>query len=170
MVPISLAAAWSLKNFYISTFRSMCAVLNMAVLCSFLNSRFPGMVITYFLNDFEMVSVALIITGIIIIINCNSVFTWWQQSLHQPQTAVTQYRNPHTSTDSCHSVQQSLNRYRQLSLSTAFLTPVQTAVTQYSSPYTSRDSCHSVQQSLHQNTQLLLSTAVLTPVETVVTQ
>jgi hypothetical protein len=34
MVPISLAAVLALMYFYISTFRSMCAVPNMAVFCS----------------------------------------------------------------------------------------------------------------------------------------
>jgi hypothetical protein len=34
MAPISLAAALALMYFYISTFRNMCAVPNMAVLCS----------------------------------------------------------------------------------------------------------------------------------------
>jgi len=42
----------------------MCAVPNMAVFCSSLTSWFPGMSFTYFLNDFEMVPVAPIITGI----------------------------------------------------------------------------------------------------------
>ena len=42
----------------------MCAVLNMAVFCSSLTSCFPGMLLTYFLNDFEIVPVAPIITGI----------------------------------------------------------------------------------------------------------
>jgi hypothetical protein len=50
--------------FYVSTFRSMCAVPNMAVFCSSLTSWFPGMLLTHFLNDFEMVPVAPIITGI----------------------------------------------------------------------------------------------------------
>ena len=54
----------NLLYFYISTFRSMCAVPNMAVLCSSLTSWFPGMLLTYFLNDFEIVPVARIITGI----------------------------------------------------------------------------------------------------------
>ena len=36
----------------------------MAVFCSFLTSCFPGVLLTYFLNDFEMVPVAPIITGI----------------------------------------------------------------------------------------------------------
>jgi len=46
----------------------MCAVPNMAVFCSSLTSWFPGMLLTYFLNDFEMVPVASIIIIIIIII------------------------------------------------------------------------------------------------------
>ena len=68
MVPLSLVSTLALLCFYVSTFRSMCAVHNMAVFCSFLTSWFPGILLTYFLNDFEMVSVAPIITGIIIII------------------------------------------------------------------------------------------------------
>jgi hypothetical protein len=48
MVPISLAAALALMYFYISTFRSMCAVPNMAVFCSSLTSRLPGIVLTYY--------------------------------------------------------------------------------------------------------------------------
>ena len=44
----------------ISTFRSMCAVPSMTVLCSSLMSCFPGMLLRYFLNDFEMVLVASI--------------------------------------------------------------------------------------------------------------
>jgi len=42
----------------------MCAVLNMAVFCSSLTLCFPGMLLTYFVNDFEIVPVAPIITGI----------------------------------------------------------------------------------------------------------
>jgi hypothetical protein len=44
MVHISLALALALMYFYISTFRSMCAVPNMAVFCSSLILWFPGMV------------------------------------------------------------------------------------------------------------------------------
>jgi hypothetical protein len=58
IMPISLAAAFALMYFYISTFRTVCAVPNMAVFYSFLTSRFSGMVFTYFLNDFEVVPVA----------------------------------------------------------------------------------------------------------------
>ena len=68
MVLISLVPVLNLLYFYISTFRSMCAVPNMAVFCSSLTSWFPGMLLTYFLNVFEIVPVAPIITGVIIII------------------------------------------------------------------------------------------------------
>ena len=64
MVLISLLAVLNLLYFYISTFRSMCAVPNMAVFSSSLTSRFPGMLLTHFLNVFEIVPVAPIITGI----------------------------------------------------------------------------------------------------------
>jgi len=46
------------------TFWSMCAVPNMAVFCSSLTSCFSGMLLRYCLNDFEMVSAALVSTGI----------------------------------------------------------------------------------------------------------
>ena len=64
MVFISLVSVLNLLYFYISAFRSMCALPNMAIFCSFLTSCFPGMLLTYFLNDFEIVPVAPIITGI----------------------------------------------------------------------------------------------------------
>ena len=63
MVFISLVSVLNLLYFCISTFRSMCAVPNMAVFCSSLTSCFPDMLLTYFLNDFEIVPVAPIITG-----------------------------------------------------------------------------------------------------------
>ena len=69
MVLISLVSVLNLLYFYISTFRSMCAVPNMAVFCSSLTSYFPGMLLTDFLNDFEIVPVAPIIIIIIIIIS-----------------------------------------------------------------------------------------------------
>ena len=68
MVLISLVSMLNLLYFYISTFRSMCAVPNMAVFWSSLTSCFPDMLLTYFLNGFEIVPVAPIISGIIIII------------------------------------------------------------------------------------------------------
>ena len=61
MVLISLVSVLNLLYFYISTFRSMCAVSNMAVFCSFLISWFPGMLLTSFLNVFEIVPVALLL-------------------------------------------------------------------------------------------------------------
>ena len=64
MVLISLVSVLNLLYFYISTFRSMCAVPNMAVFWSSLTSCYPGMLLTYFLNDCEIVPVAPIITGI----------------------------------------------------------------------------------------------------------
>ena len=64
MVLISLVSVLNLLYFYISTFRSMCAVPNMAVFSSSLTSCIPAMLLTYFLNDFEIVPVAPIITGI----------------------------------------------------------------------------------------------------------
>jgi len=64
MVLISLVSVLNLLYFYISTFRSVCAVPNMAVLCSSLTSCFPGVLLAHFLNDFETVPVAPIITGI----------------------------------------------------------------------------------------------------------
>jgi hypothetical protein len=73
MVPISLVPVLTVMYFYISTFRSTCAVPNMAVFCSSLTPWFPGMVLTYFMNDFEMVPGI-----IIIIINWNWVVTQWQ--------------------------------------------------------------------------------------------
>jgi len=53
MVLISLVSVLNILYFYISTFRSMCAMPNMAVFCSSLTSCFPGMLLTYFLNDFK---------------------------------------------------------------------------------------------------------------------
>jgi len=50
MVLLSLVSVLNLLYFYISTFRNMCAVPNMAVVCSSLPSCFPGMLLTYFLN------------------------------------------------------------------------------------------------------------------------
>ena len=68
MVLISLVSVLNLLYFYISTFRRMCSGPNLAVFCSSLTSCFPGMLFTYFLNDFEIVPVALIVIIIIIII------------------------------------------------------------------------------------------------------
>ena len=55
MVLMSLVSVLNLLYFYISTFRSMRAVPNMIVVRSSLTSCFPGVLLTYFLNDFEIV-------------------------------------------------------------------------------------------------------------------
>ena len=68
MVLTSLVSVLNLLYFYISTFLSMCAVPNMAVFCSSLTSWFPGMLLTYFLNVFEIVPVAPIIAGITLLL------------------------------------------------------------------------------------------------------
>ena len=70
MVLISLVSVLNLLYFYISTFRSMCAVPNMNFFWSSLTSTFPGMLLKYFLNYFEIIPVAPVITGI------NFVFTF----------------------------------------------------------------------------------------------
>jgi hypothetical protein len=57
MVLISLFPALTPLYLYVSTFQSMCAVPNMTVFCSSLTSWFPGMLLTYFINDFELVQV-----------------------------------------------------------------------------------------------------------------
>ena len=67
MVHISLVPTLVLMVFYVSTFRRMCAVPNMAVFCSSRTSWLPGMLPTYFLNDFEMVPVAPLITCISVV-------------------------------------------------------------------------------------------------------
>ena len=67
MARISLVPTLVLMVFYVSTFRRMCAVPNMSVFCSSRTSWLSGMLPTYFLNDFEMVPVAPVITGITVV-------------------------------------------------------------------------------------------------------
>jgi hypothetical protein len=62
MVPMSLARALALMYFYTSTFRSMCAVSNMAVFCSSLTS----------------LSLSLLLLLLLLTFNCNWVDTRWQ--------------------------------------------------------------------------------------------
>ena len=73
MVLISLVPVLNLLYFYISTFRRMCAVPNMAVFCSSLTSWLSGMLLTYFLNVFEIVPVAPIITVFTFHMRCISI-------------------------------------------------------------------------------------------------
>ena len=82
MVLTPLVPVLNLLYFYISTFRSMCAVPNEAVFWSSLTSRFLRKLLKYFLNDFEIDPVAPIITGVTIVftfhIRCISIV----RSLH----------------------------------------------------------------------------------------
>jgi len=74
MVPLCLVPALALLFFYVSTFQSMCAVPNMAVSCSSLTSWFPGMSLTYFLNDLEMVPVApLLLLLLLLLLLCGKI-------------------------------------------------------------------------------------------------
>jgi len=66
MVLISLVSVLNLLYYYISTFRSTCAVPNVAVFCSSLTSWFPGMLLTYFLNDFEIAPVAVVVVVVVV--------------------------------------------------------------------------------------------------------
>ena len=61
---VFLVSVLNLLCFYIGTFRSRRAVPSISVFCSSLTSCFPGMLLTYFLNVFEIVPFAPIITGI----------------------------------------------------------------------------------------------------------
>jgi hypothetical protein len=59
MVDVMIFPVLNVLYLYISTTRSMCSVPNMAVICSYLMSCFPGTLLRYVLTDFEMVPVAL---------------------------------------------------------------------------------------------------------------
>jgi len=72
MVLISLVPALTPLYLYVSTFRSMCAVHSMAVFCSSLTSWFPGMLLTYFLNNFEKVPVALLLLLLLLLLLSSS--------------------------------------------------------------------------------------------------
>jgi hypothetical protein len=65
LLHIMLFHVIKVSYFYITTFRNMCAVSCTAVLCSSLMSCFPGTrtLLRYFLNDFQVVPVAPIITS-----------------------------------------------------------------------------------------------------------
>ena len=54
---------------------------NMAVFCSSRTSWFPGMLPTYFLNDFEMVPVAPIITGLLLLLLLLSYYIYFVSSV-----------------------------------------------------------------------------------------
>jgi len=65
MVHVILFPKISVLYFYISTLRSMCSVPNMAVCCSSLTLCFPSTLLRYFLNDFELVTIAPAITFVL---------------------------------------------------------------------------------------------------------
>jgi hypothetical protein len=48
--------------FYVRTLRGICSLTNTAVFCSFVMSCFPGMLFRYFLNDFEVILFAPVVT------------------------------------------------------------------------------------------------------------
>ena len=71
MVHITRFPMLNLLYFYISIFQSMDTVPSTTVFCSSLVSCFPGMLLRYFLNYFEMVTVATLITGITFVFTCH---------------------------------------------------------------------------------------------------
>jgi hypothetical protein len=81
MVLISLVPVLTPLYLYVSTFRSMCAVPNMAVSCSSLISWFPGMLLTHFLNDFE-ITIIIIILGISFM---QGIYTYIPEANHVPK-------------------------------------------------------------------------------------
>jgi len=66
MVHIRLFPKINLLCFCINTFRSMCAVPSMAVVCSSLMLCFPGLLLRYFLIDSEILPVADAVTGVVL--------------------------------------------------------------------------------------------------------
>jgi len=68
MVPVMLLPMLNVLYFYPGSFRSICAVLDMLVVCNYLNSCFPRILLRYLLNNFEMVPVAPIITDILLLL------------------------------------------------------------------------------------------------------
>jgi hypothetical protein len=85
MVPISPVPALALLYFYVSTFRSVCAVPNMAVLCSSVTSWFPVMLLKFFSEGFWNGSSLLLLLLLLLLLfrqrnnnnnyGCNNYFT-----------------------------------------------------------------------------------------------
>ena len=77
MVHVMLYPMFIGVYFYVSTFLNMCAVPNMAVFCNSMMMCFPAIFHSYFLNDFEIVPFAPVITGITFVftfhMGCTSV-------------------------------------------------------------------------------------------------
>jgi hypothetical protein len=83
MLHVMLLGMFHVLYLYIITSCSLCAVPNMAVFCSSLISCFPGVLLRYCLNDFEMASVACVITGL-----SSSLSTSDQNSLNSVRTQL----------------------------------------------------------------------------------
>lgn len=66
MARIMLLPMVNVLYFYINTSQSTCAVY-VTVLCNYM-MYLPGMLLRYFLNDFEIIAVAFIITGITFVV------------------------------------------------------------------------------------------------------
>jgi len=77
MLHVMLFRMLNVLYFYMSTFRSMCAVPNMSVLCNSLTSCSPVMLLRYFLEDFGLFPVVPISSGVTVVlvsyIRCISV-------------------------------------------------------------------------------------------------
>ena len=73
VVHVMLFPVLNVLQVYISTSQSMCAVPSLAVFCSSLILYFLGMLFRCVLNDFEIVPVAHVITGITFHMHCISV-------------------------------------------------------------------------------------------------
>ena len=82
MLHTTLLPMLNLLYSYISTFRSACAVPNMAVLCSSLISCFPVMLLRYFVNYFEIVPFAPIISSIMFVFTFHVRCTYIVMSLY----------------------------------------------------------------------------------------
>ena len=63
MAHVILFPMLNVSYVYISIFRSKRAVPNVAVFCSSLMSCFPAILLGYFLNDFDMLPIFLVIIG-----------------------------------------------------------------------------------------------------------
>ena len=94
MVHITLFAMLNILYFYIST-SEVCAVPNIAVSCTFLISWIPGTLLKYFLNDFEMVPVSLIITGITFVFTFHMRCISTVRSLYFRMLDVQLFLQPH---------------------------------------------------------------------------
>ena len=68
MVPISLVPALAVLYFYVSTFRSMCAVPNMAVFCSSFTSLFIIIIVIIVIIIIIIIIVIIIIVIVVAVL------------------------------------------------------------------------------------------------------